>query len=115
MIGRLTLNLLINAIVAAHSAAPQAAAAECGPAVITAYSTEDYPGLTASGLPTWPNVGGIVAGGGAYELGQTVWVEGLGSFVVADRGHLGWSQLDLLVASHAEAVQWGRRTLEVCT
>ncbi len=90
------------------------AAGECRQVVVTSYAAEDYPGLTASGIPTWPNVGGIVAGGYAYDLGSTVWIEGLGSFTVADRGMLGWSQVDLLVATHAEAVQWGRQVREVC-
>jgi 3D (Asp-Asp-Asp) domain-containing protein len=93
----------------------QSAKAECQSVVVTAFSAEDYPGLTATGIPTSPNVGRIVAGGGAYELGQTVWVEGLGTFEVADRGRLGWSQIDYLVGSHDEAVAFGRQVREVCS
>lgn len=55
-----------------------------------------------------------MAGGYAYELGQTVYVEGLGEFVVADRGHLGWTQIDVLFGSHAEAVEFGRQVRVVC-
>lgn len=114
MIRRLLKRAILQAALAAALSAQPAAAEGCRQAVVTSYAAQDYPGLTASGIPTWPNVGAIVAGGGAYELGQTVWIEGLGSFTVADRGHLGWSQIDYLVGSHAEAVAFGRQVREVC-
>lgn len=114
MIRRLLVRALLQAAISAALSAQPAAAEGCAQVLVTSYAAEDYPGLTASGIPTWPNVGGIVAGGGAYELGQTVWVEGLGSFVVADRGNLGHHQIDLLLATHADAVQWGRQVRVVC-
>lgn len=113
MICRLLRHAAILALIAALSAHP-AAAAECRSAVVTSFAAEDYPGLTASGIPTWPNVGEIVAGGGAYELGSTVWIKGLGSFEVADRGRLGWTQIDYLVETHEEAVAFGRQVRVVC-
>lgn len=91
-----------------------ASAAECRMAPVTAFSAEDFPGLTADGTHTSPNVGLIVAGGSDYRLGQEVWVEGIGTLRVADRGHLRHDQLDLLVATRHEAITWGRRYLVVC-
>jgi 3D (Asp-Asp-Asp) domain-containing protein len=113
MLARLARHAAILAVVFGASVLP-CTAGECAPAVITAYAAQDYPGRTTSGIYTWPNVGSIVAGGEAYELGQTVEIEGLGSYTVADRGHLGWTQIDLLVSTHAEAVQFGRQVRMVC-
>lgn len=114
MIRRLLVHTALLSAIFADTVLP-CAAGECRQAVVTSYSVEDYPGPTASGVYTGPNVGRIVAGGGAYDLGQTVWVEGLGSFEVADRGHLDFTQIDLLLATHAEAVAWGRQVRTVCS
>jgi 3D (Asp-Asp-Asp) domain-containing protein len=83
--------------------------------LVTAYASEDYPGLAADNqTPTRGNEGVIAAGGSNYPMGSYVSVEGLGSYRIADRGHLAASQIDVLMVTHAAAMQWGRQQRRVC-
>lgn len=91
-----------------------ALAQSCQLAVVTAYASADYPGTTADGTPTRGNEGAIAAGGSNYTMGSYVSVEGLGSYRIADRGRLAANQIDVLMVSHAEAMQWGRQQRRVC-
>jgi 3D (Asp-Asp-Asp) domain-containing protein len=86
----------------------------CSQATITAFSVEQYPGLTADGTPTHGNVGAIVAASHNYALGSTLTIDGLGTYRVADRGHLGPNHVDVLMQTTAEARQFGRQTRQVC-
>jgi 3D (Asp-Asp-Asp) domain-containing protein len=88
--------------------------ATCSLATITAYSVEQYPGRTADGTPTPGNVGVIAAASYNYALGSYVTVEGLGTYRVADRGHLGRNHVDVLMQTTREALQFGRQTRRVC-
>lgn len=90
------------------------AQAGCSQATITAYSVEQYPGRTADGTPTPGNAGVIAAASYNYALGSYVTVEGLGTYRVADRGHLGANHVDVLMQTTREALQWGRQTRTVC-
>ncbi len=92
----------------------QGAQAGCSSAVITAYSVEQYPGTTADGTRTPGNAGVIAAASANYPLGSTITVEGLGTYRVADRGHLGSNHVDVLVQSTREALQFGRQVRTVC-
>jgi 3D (Asp-Asp-Asp) domain-containing protein len=86
----------------------------CSVAVITGYSVEQYPGRTTDGTPTPGNVGVIVAASMNYTLGSHVTVEGLGTYRVADRGHLGANHIDVLFERTIDAIHFGRQTRTVC-
>lgn len=86
----------------------------CSTATITAYSVEQYPGRTADGTPTPGNAGVIAAASYNYALGTLITVEGLGTYRVADRGHLGANHIDVLMQTTREALQFGRQTRLVC-
>ncbi len=98
----------------------QAAPAEqaCETYVITAYAASDYPGWTADGSTT--TVGAlnrgepIAAASWNVPMGAYVQVVGLGSYRVADRGHLGARHIDVLMRTHSEAVVFGRQSRLVC-
>jgi 3D (Asp-Asp-Asp) domain-containing protein len=90
------------------------AQAGCSTATITAYSVEQYPGTTADGTPTPGNAGVIAAASYNYALGSYVTVEGLGTYRVADRGHLGANHIDILFQTTREALNFGRQTRLVC-
>ncbi len=66
----------------------------CSSATITAYSVEQYPGTTTDGTRTPGNAGVIAAASYNYALGTFITVEGLGTYRVADRGHLGANHVD---------------------
>ena len=70
---------------------------------ITGYTSTDYPGLTADGTPTPGNEWAITAASYNLPLGSYVWVDGVGTLRVADRGQLGARHLDILVSTRAEA------------
>jgi 3D (Asp-Asp-Asp) domain-containing protein len=92
-----------------------ASSQSCSIVTVTAYASEDYPGLAADNqTPTRGNEGVIAAGGSNYPMGSYVSVEGLGSYRIADRGHLAASQIDVLMVTHAAAMQWGRQQRRVC-
>lgn len=68
-------------------------------------------GLTASGVPA---VGRICAAPPEYPFGTRLWIEGLGEYVVQDRGgDITGNRLDILFATHAEAKEWGVQYLMV--
>jgi 3D (Asp-Asp-Asp) domain-containing protein len=92
---------LLAALASLLSAAPAYAA--CETMRVTGYSSGDYPGLTASGLPTRGNEWTLVASHPRFSFGQVLEVEGLGPLVVADRGRLGTGHIDVLVPSRADA------------
>lgn len=89
--------------------------AGCSVVLVTAYASDDYPGNTADGTPTRGNEGRIAAGGDNYTMGSYVTVAGLGTYRIADRGHLAASQIDVLMVTHAQAMRWGNPRVEVCT
>jgi 3D (Asp-Asp-Asp) domain-containing protein len=86
----------------------------CAVVEVTGYSVQEYPGLTTDGTPTPGAVGAIAAGGHAYPLGAWLWIDGVGARRIADRGHLGWTQVDVLFQSTREAREWGRQQRTVC-
>jgi 3D (Asp-Asp-Asp) domain-containing protein len=92
----------------------QAPESPCQTVLTTAYAVEQFPGTTTDGTRTPGNAGAIAAGGHAYPLGSSVWVEGLGVRRIADRGYLGWWQIDVLVDTVREALQFGRQERQVC-
>lgn len=91
-----------------------AAQESCSQTVITAYSVEQYPGTTTDGTRTPGNAGVIAAASYNYALGTFITVEGLGTYRVADRGHLGPNHIDVLMATTREAINFGRQSRLVC-
>ncbi len=68
------------------------------------------PNVTASGGRPIP--GETVAAGSGIPFGSRVWIEGVGIRTVNDRGsRITDEDLDLVVASRAEAFEWGRQQL----
>lgn len=68
-------------------------------------------GITASGKPA---VGLIVAAPPNVPFGTVLVIPGYGTAVVEDRGGaITGNKLDVLFPTHAEALEWGRRMLEV--
>lgn len=106
--------LLIGLLALGLTASTVGAQANCAVATVSAYSVEQYPGQTADGTPTQGNAGVIAAGGSNYALGSYVWVEGLGTYRIADRGHLAASQVDVLMQTIYEARQHGVPRRLVC-
>lgn len=98
------------------SAAP--AEQECSEYVITAYAASDYPGWTADGSTTTVaalNRGeAIAAASYNVPMGAYVQVLGVGIYRVADRGHLGARQIDILMRCRSDALAFGRQTRTVC-
>lgn len=77
----------------------------CGEARITGYVRGTGNAATYDGTPIWTNEP-IVAASWDVNMGAMVDIEGLGTFRVADRGHLGYGSptwLDVAVWSHGEA------------
>lgn len=92
---------------------------ECHDMLITYYSAEDYPGLTAdSSTTTWGSLHRgepIVAAGPDLPFDAYVWIEGRDVYRVADRGgQVGLRRIDILVATTAEATARGVETRRVC-
>lgn len=68
-------------------------------------------GYTASGVPA---VGKIVAAPPDVPFGTFLWIPGYGTAVVQDRGGaITGNRLDVLFATHQEAVDWGVQDLMV--
>ena len=68
-------------------------------------------GFTASGVRA---VGRICAAPPEYPFGTVLDVEGMGEYVVQDRGGvIKGNKLDLLFPTHGEAEKFGRKTLKV--
>lgn len=86
-----------------HLLPPALAGPTCELFHVTGYSSAAFPGFTSDGTPTRGNEWSIVAAHRRIPFDSQVAVQGVGSFRVADRGQLGWSDLDVLVYSDAEA------------
>jgi 3D (Asp-Asp-Asp) domain-containing protein len=82
----------------------QQARADCGRFLVTGYASVEFPGRTADGTPTLGSEWTLLAAHPRIPFNTAVWIEGLGRFRVADRGHLGWDQLDVLVRTRQEAL-----------
>ena len=118
--------LLIVASVSASVGLGDAAAnhapedAVCIPgAVVTAYSAEQYPGRTSDGTITVQAVRDgqyIAAASYRIPMGATVELDNHLAYRVADRGLLDEHGItvDVLMATTAEARQWGARRMTVC-
>jgi 3D (Asp-Asp-Asp) domain-containing protein len=108
--------LIAAALLLTTHAAP--AAQECQQYVVTSYAAAEYPGWTADGsTTTWGAINRgepIAAASFNVPFGSTVWVEGLGSYRVADRGQLGARHIDVLVPTRGEALEIGRSVRTVC-
>lgn len=87
---------------------------QCESYTITAYSIEQYPGITSSGISTQGNAGVIAAGSTNLPFGTHVDIEGVGVYRIADRGHLGRRHVDILTQTTREALNFGRQTRTVC-
>lgn len=101
--------------------APVGGGGRCRMMTITAYSVEQFPGTTASGLRTPGQVGAIAAHGNGragdpgLPFGTRIWIDGFGSRTVQDRGGgLNSSHVDVLVQTTREALQIGRVQRQVC-
>jgi 3D (Asp-Asp-Asp) domain-containing protein len=111
MMARLALTALLMTMAALPGRAHAAPAEQgnCTTYRITGYAASEYPGWTADGSTT--TVGAlnrgepIVAASYNIPLGASVWIEGLGTYRVADRGYLGARHLDVLVWSRGEAFE----------
>ena len=113
--------MLVGASVGSHADVQASEFGACRMSVVTGYSAQQYPGRTADGTSTWGALaaGDNIAAGPAWMLGQriTVWTPwGEAVYRLADTGHLAQNGIDydLLFATTAEALQWGRRTVPVC-
>lgn len=81
-----------------------AATTTCGPHWTTGYVRSEYGPYTFDGTPISTDEP-IAAAGWDIPIDSEVWVEGLGTYRVADRGHLAPGQIDVAVWSRAEAYQ----------
>lgn len=76
----------------------------------TAYTWTGH--RTTSG--TWPSRGTIAADTDVLPMGTRIYIPGYGVGVVEDRGGaIVGNKLDLYMDSRTEALQWGRKTVEV--
>jgi 3D (Asp-Asp-Asp) domain-containing protein len=83
---------------------------------ITAYAAEDFPGVVADGSTTTWNAlarGEAIVASVSLSTGTKVVIDDLGVATVRDTGYLAPCQLDYLMATHWEAMQWGRQTRTV--
>lgn len=81
---------------------------------ITAYTPNEAPNRTASGL--WPEMGVTCAAdyiaGMKVPFGTRIEVPGMGEYIVQDRFGAGHNdRVDLFMMSLDDALRWGRRTL----
>jgi 3D (Asp-Asp-Asp) domain-containing protein len=111
---------LLAAALLAWPASGVAGQGGCEAATITAYSVQQYPGGMRNGLPTGAHVGTAVAvgvdrrGTPLVPLGTVVWIESVGERTVMDTGLGGPGWFDVLLATTAEARQFGRQQRTVC-
>ena len=76
----------------------------------TAYTWTGY--RTATG--TWPSRGTVAADPNVIPLGSVLYVEGYGPAVAADTGgDIKGQRVDLYMDSYEEAIQFGRREVQV--
>ena len=107
-----------------HESAAQAEAEQeekylyVGECTLTAYCCEAYPhicgtgdGLTATGIPVAPGI--VAVDPEVIPLGSTVIINGT-SYLAADTGAaIKGSKVDIAVATHEEALEYGVRTADV--
>lgn len=91
----------------------------CAEFTITAYSVEQFPGRTYSGLSTQGQAGVIAAEGRPnthhFAIGTLVDIEGVGVRRIEDRGGgLVGRHVDILMQTTREALNFGRQTRTVC-
>lgn len=84
----------------------------------TAYTAncEGCSGVTANGtdLHANPNSKVIAVDPSIIPLGTKVWVEGYGEAIAADTGGaIKGNKIDLFMASHSDATNWGSKTVQV--
>lgn len=96
-----------------------AVALQCQTFTITAYSVEQFPGRTYSGLSTQGQAGVIAAEGrpGSHHFAIGTWIDidGVGVYRVEDRGGgLIGRHVDILMATTREALNFGRQQRTVC-
>lgn len=109
--------MLIAGVVVLAGSGRAVEAQECAIYTITAYSAEQYPGRTADGTSTWQAINqgqALAAGSWNLALGAEVEVEGMGRYVIRDRGYLEARHIDVLVPTTAEAKQIGYQKRRVC-
>ena len=107
MLHRRTLfGTLIAGVAGLLSVAKAEAQPTCRQARITGYVRSDFSGRTYDGTSVYTSEP-ICAASFNIPLGSRIWIEGLeGTFRVADRGRLGWSDwVDVACWSRAEAYQ----------
>jgi 3D (Asp-Asp-Asp) domain-containing protein len=106
--------LLATVCTTSYNAAAQEA--NCNTYTITFYSSEAFPGYTASGIRTLGNEWTLVAvDPNVIPLGTNVWVDGLGTFLAADTGGgVHGYHIDVLVYTQQEALALGRQRRVVC-
>lgn len=100
---------LLGALLLFATSAPANA---CFSSRITGYVRTEFSSHTADGTPIWTPEA-IAAAGYAIPLGSYVSVEDLGTYRIADRGHLGPYDIDIAVWTRAEAYAI-TRTAVVC-
>lgn len=98
--------------------APETAVCRQG-ALVTSYSSEDYPGRTSDGTSTVAAIRNgewIAAASRSIPLGAIIEINGEMTYRVADRGLLDENGItaDILMATTAEARQWGARRVTLC-
>lgn len=68
-------------------------------------------GVTANGSKA---VGRLIAAPKSIPFGTSIYVPGYGKAIVKDRGGaIQGSRLDILFPTHQQAINWGKRRLEV--
>ena len=88
-----------------------------GEYTITAYCpcqkcSEGWGRKTASGATA--TSGHTIAADSSFSFGEKIWIEGLGTFVVEDRGAaVKGKHIDIFFDTHAEAEAFGKQTLVV--
>lgn len=102
---RLLLHAFCLALVAGAVGLNDAATAEpnCADLWVTGYASEQFPGTTASGMPTRGNEWSIAAAHPRFPFGTVVTLDGIGPVTIEDRGQLGYSHIDVLTRTAQEA------------
>lgn len=104
--------MLVGCLLALLPCAEITEATSCFSAWTTGYVRTDHSPRTFDGTSIYGDEP-IVAAGWSIPMGSTVWVEGLGTFRVADRGGgLAPTQIDIAVWSRQDAFRiTGTRTV----
>ena len=97
----MTALLLAGLLLLGSEARSAPADQRCFTARVTGYVRGEGSPWTYDGTSIWEE--GIAAAGWNIRLGSMVWVDGLGTFRVADRGMLGPDHIDIAVYTRREA------------